>query len=73
MAFPLFAYEEPEIDLRDAFESEQRRPIEIINDCRKICQELVRCGNVWFAKKYIPKLIDDCQDWEEEEMTVESE
>ena len=64
------SFEEPEIDLRDSFESEQRRPIEIISDCRKICQELVRVGNVWFAKKYIPKLIDDCEGWEEEEFDV---
>ena len=69
-SYSTIAYEDPEIDLRDAFESEHRRPIEIISDCRKICQELVRCGNVWFAKKYIPKLINDCEDWEEEDFEV---
>ena len=69
-SYSTIAYEEPEIDLRDAFESEQRRPIQIIRDCQKICQELVRVGNVWFAKKYIPKLIDDCEDWEEETFDI---
>ena len=69
-SYSTIAYEEPEIDLRDAFESEQRRPIEIIRDCQKICQELVKVGNIWFAKKYIPKLIDDCEDWEEETFEV---
>lgn len=69
-SYSTIAYEEPEIDLRDAFESEQRRPIEIIRDCQKICQELVKVGNIWFAKKYIPKLIDDCEGWEEETFEV---
>ena len=69
-SYSTIAYEEPEIDLRDAFESEQRRPIEIIRDCQKICQELVKVGNIWFAKKYIPKLIDDCEDWEEETFDI---
>ena len=64
------AYEEPETDLKEEFLGCHRRPIEIINDCQEICQELVRCGNIWFAKKYIPKLIDDCEDWEEEEFNV---
>ena len=69
-SYSTIAYEEPEIDLKDEFLGNHRRPIEIISDCRKICQELVRCGNVWFAKKYIPKLIDDCEDWEEETFEV---
>ena len=69
-SYSTIAYEEPEIDLRDAFESELRRPIEIIRDCQKICQELVKVGNIWFAKKYIPKLIDDCEGWEEETFEV---
>ena len=69
-SYSTIAYEEPEIDLKDEFLGNHRRPIEIISDCRKICQELVRCGNVWFAKKYIPKLINDCEDWEEEDFEV---
>ena len=69
-SYSTIAYEEPEIDLKDEFLGYHRRPIEIISDCRKICKELVRCGNVWFAKKYIPKLIDDCEDWEEEDFCV---
>ena len=69
-SYSTIAYEEPEIDLLDEFLGSHRRPIEIISDCRKICQELVRCGNVWFAKKYIPKLIDDCEDWEEEDFEI---
>ena len=69
-SYSTIAYEEPEIDLIDAFESEQRRPIEIIRDCQKICQELVKVGNIWFAKKYIPTLINDCEGWEEEEIII---
>jgi len=69
-SYSTIAYEEPEIDLLDEFLGSHRRPIEIISDCRKICQELVRCGNIWFAKKYIPKLIDDCEDWEEEDFEI---
>ena len=72
-SYSTIAYEEPEIDLRDAFESEQRRPIQIIRDCQKICQELVRVGNRFFAGIYLPTLVDDCDDWEEEEILVNSE
>ena len=64
------AYEEPETDLKDEFLGSHRRPIEIIRDCEKICKELVKNGMRFYASIYIPTLIDDCQDWEQENIEI---
>ena len=69
-SYSTIAYEEPEIDLKDAFESEQRRPIEIIRDCEKICKELAKNGMRFYAGIYLPTLVDDCEGWEEEEFSI---
>ena len=69
-SYSTIAYEEPEIDLIDAFESEQRRPIEIIRDCQKICKELAKNGMRFYAGIYLPTLVDDCEGWEEEEFSI---
>ena len=61
---------EPDVDLTEAFLNAHRRPIQIIRDCEKICTELVRVGNRFYNKIYLPNLIDDCQDWEEENFEI---
>ena len=63
---------ETDEDLKETFLNAHRRPIQIIRDCEKICTELVRVGNRFYNKIYLPNLIDDCQDWEEEEIIVNS-
>ena len=61
---------ETDEDLKETFLNAHRSAIQIIRDCQKICQELVRVGNRLFASIYLPTLINDCEDWEEEDFKV---
>ena len=61
---------ETDEDLKETFLGAHRSAIQIIRDCQKICQELVRVGNRLFASIYLPTLINDCEDWEEEDFKV---
>ena len=63
---------EPDVDLKETFLKAHRSAIQIIRDCEKIAKTLLADGNRFFANIYIPTLIDDCQDWEEEEIIVNS-
>ena len=63
---------ETDEDLTEAFLNAHRSAIQIIRDCQKICQELVRVGNRFFAGIYLPTLVDDCDDWEEETFEVDN-
>ena len=61
---------ETDEDLKETFLNAHRSAIQIIRDCEKVCHELVRVGNRFFASIYIPTLIDDCQDWEQENFEI---
>ena len=62
---------EPDVDLKEAFLDAHRPAIQIIRDCEKICTQLIKVGNRYFADIYLPALADDCQDWEEDEFEVD--
>ena len=62
---------EPDVDLKEAFFDAHRPAIQIIRDCEKICTQLIKVGNRYFADIYLPTLADDCQDWEEDEFEVD--
>lgn len=64
------SFYETDEDLKETFLGAHRSAIQIIRDCQKICQELVRVGNRLFASIYLPTLINDCEDWEEEDFKV---
>lgn len=61
---------ETDEDLKETFLNAHRSAIQVIRDCQKICQELVKVGKSFLAGIYIPTLINDCEDWEEEEFKV---
>ena len=61
---------ETDEDLKEAFLNAHRSAIQIIRDCEKICKELAKNGMRFFAGIYLPTLIDDCQDWEEEDLNI---
>ena len=61
---------EPDVDLTEAFLNEHRSAIQIIRDCEKICKELAKNGIRFYAGIFLPTLIDDSQDWEEEEISI---
>ncbi len=64
---------ETDEDLKEAFLNAHRSAIQIIRDCEKIAKALLADGKRFFAGIYIPILIDDCEDWEEEETIVNSD
>ena len=61
---------ETDEDLKETFLNAHRSAIQIIRDCEKIAKALLADGKRFFAGIYIPTLIDDCQDWEEEEIII---
>lgn len=67
------AFVEPDNDLLGEYDLRYRRPIQIIRDCQTIARQLVADGKCFYAHVYLPTLIDDCEDWEEEEIIVNSD
>ena len=62
---------EPDVDLKEAFLDAHRPAIQIIRDCEKIAKALLTDGKRYFAGIYLPTLVDDCQEWEEEILKIE--
>ena len=63
---------ETDEDLKETFLGAHRSAIQIIRDCEKIAKALLADGNRFYATIYIPTLIDDCEEWEEEELKIEN-
>ena len=61
---------ETDEDLKETFLGAHRSAIQIIRDCEKIAKALLADGNRFYATIYIPTLIDDCEEWEEEDFRV---
>ena len=61
---------ETDEDLKETFLGAHRSAIQIIRDCEKIAKALLTDGKRSYAGIYLPTLVDDCQDWEEEEMAL---
>ena len=64
------SFYETDEDLKEIFLNAHRSAIQIIRDCEKIAKALLADGKRFLAGIYIPTLIDDCQDWEEEELSI---
>ena len=64
------SFYETDEDLKETFLNAHRSAIQIIRDCEKICKALLTDGNRFLAGIYIPTLIDDCEEWEEEDFRV---
>lgn len=65
------SFYETDEDLKETFLNAHRSAIQIIRDCEKICKALLADGNRFLAGIYIPTLIDDCEEWEEEILKIE--
>ena len=61
---------ETDEDLKESFLNAHRSAIQIIRDCQKIAKALLKDGKRFIASIYIPTLIDDCEDWEEEDFRI---
>ena len=64
------SFYETDEDLKEIFLNAHRSAIQIIRDCEKIAKALLADGKRFFASIYIPMLIDDCEDWEEAELSI---
>ena len=64
---------ETDEDLKETFLNAHRSAIQIIRDCEKIAKVLLLNGKRFFAGIYLPTLIDDCDDWEEEDFEITQE
>ena len=61
---------ETDEDLKEIFLDVHRSAIQIIRDCEKICKELAKNGMRFYAGIYLPSLIDDSGDWEEDNFEI---
>lgn len=61
---------ETDEDLKETFLNAHRSAIQIIRDCEKIAKALLKDGKRFFAGIYLPTIINDCDDWEEEEIII---
>ena len=61
---------ETDEDLKETFLNAHRSAIQIIRDCEKIAKALLKDGKRFYAGIYLSTLVDDCQDWEEEEIII---
>ena len=67
------SFYETDEDLEETFLDTHRSAIQIIRDCEKIAKVLLLNGKRFFAGIYLPTLIDDCDDWEEEDFEITQE
>ena len=62
---------EPDGNLKEVFEEQQRSALKIIECCEKLCAQLLKDGKRIYADIKIADLHYDCSDWEQLELTVE--
>ena len=62
---------EPDGNLKEVFEEQQRSALKIIECCEKLCAQLLKDGKRIYAGIRIADLHYDCSDWEQLELTVE--
>ena len=65
------SFAEPDCDLGELFAEQQRSALEIIRDCEKIANQLIKDGKYFYAGVSLNRLLDSCAGWEETELNVE--
>ena len=72
-------FEESDDDVDDLFRDQDKSPAEIFAECEKVVKELKRLilarkiegvDSLYFAKVYLPTLLDALSGWEETELEV---
>ncbi len=58
-------------DLEECFKAQKRTPLDIIRDCQEICKRMIHFKRYHFADIYLPRLVHDCEEWDEENFEVE--
>lgn len=57
-------------DLEVHYENQHLTPIEIIDKCKLIVQELRKEGRDYYAHSYLPGLLYECENWDVEETEI---
>ena len=57
--------------LTEAYQLQNRTALEVINACGAVIQEMISRGHHWYARTWLPTLLEDCKDWEEVETEVQ--
>ena len=57
-------------DLKDDFLDQERTASQCLQDCCKVLRQLIKDGTTFYANIYLPTLLSDCKDWEQEEFDV---
>ena len=65
------SFVEPDENLETLFGEQQRSALEIIRDCEKIANQLIKDGKHFYAGVCLNRLLDSCAGWEETELNVE--
>ena len=65
------SFAEPDCDLGELFAEQQRAALEIIRECEKIVNQLIKDGKHFYAGVSLNRLLDSCVGWEEMELNVE--
>jgi hypothetical protein len=58
-------------DLKEDFLNQSRTLKGTLEACCKVLEQLNKDGQRWYAGIYIPKLLDECEEWDCEEFEVE--
>ena len=57
--------------LTEAYQNQNRTALEVINACKIVVQELLSSGHHWYARTWLPALLEDCKGWEEVETELQ--
>ena len=57
-------------DLKTYYDNQHLTPMEIIQKCKKIVQELRKVGCRWYANVNLPELEEECENWEVEQTEI---
>lgn len=60
-------------DWKQAYKDNAMTPLDIIQNCEKIAKALLEQGQTRFAGVYLKTLVEECQDWDEDELDVEKD
>ena len=64
--------EMPDCDLEETYRNESRTPLEIIQDCKKLAETVMKeKGFHLYAQMNLRTLVQDCEDWDMKDFTVE--
>ena len=58
-------------DLEEDYRNQSRTLKQALDACCKVLEQLKKDGQRWYAGVYIPTLLDECDEWDCEEFTVE--